>query len=87
MIPILLAGCSAFGGGNSAQAQCERAARNDSKVVDLELANNYRYADQPDLAPEIAVARRQALLRCLREKGVAAPGGVEPLTPRVPSLF
>ena len=86
LVTLLLVGCSMFG-GESAQKQCERAVAADPKVVNLELKQNYRYAFQPDLSPEIAVARRQALLRCLRDKGLAAPGGVEPVTPRVPSLF
>ena len=87
-VPLFLAGCTFFGAGNSPQAECAHEAEADPKVMDLTIQNMNQYAPTAqDLQPEITVAKRQALLRCLRAKGLAPPGGVEPVVRGPPALL
>lgn len=83
LLPLLLAGCGMFGPKNqSPQAECEWQANTDPKVQDLTLRQFNATPSDPDLRPDIAVAKHEAVQRCLLAKGLAAPGGVEPLRPR-----
>ncbi|MBV9247894.1 MAG: hypothetical protein JO227_01425 [Acetobacteraceae bacterium] len=88
LVPLCLAGCTLFGAGNTPQAECTHEAEADPKVMDLTIQNMNQYAPAgQDLLPEITVAKRQALLRCLRAKGLAPPGGVEPVVRGPPALL
>jgi hypothetical protein len=64
------------------RAECEWQANSDPTVTDLSLKQFSLTPSDPPLGPDIAVAKHQAILRCLQAKGLAAPGGVEPVRPR-----
>jgi hypothetical protein len=58
--------------------ECERQADKDPKVQQLLLQNFYLNADPPhDQA--LRRARIEATNACLRARGLAIPGGVEPV--------
>jgi hypothetical protein len=77
-LPLLAAVLAACGSTDmSPQAECERKADDDPKVAEIYSRSNGVYT-QPILS-ELAVVKRQATLRCLRAKGLAPPGGVEPV--------
>ena len=78
LVPLLLMACAR--NDNSPQAQCERQAYNDPVVKQL-------YGSVAFMSGEVGVsgderlrgAVHQATLKCLRERGLAPPGGVEPV--------
>jgi hypothetical protein len=78
---LALAGCSWFGPGDTTpQAQCQRQAYDDPEVkrlMTLRLSSNL-LNQQLDRPYNSAV--QQATVACLRRRGLAAPGGVEPVT-------
>jgi predicted small lipoprotein YifL len=83
LLLLPLAGCGLFGPtGNTPQAECERQANQDPKVVDLTMKQFATTPSGQDYRPDIAVARHEALQRCLLARGLIAPGGVEPVRPR-----
>ncbi|MBN8897183.1 MAG: hypothetical protein J0H35_03205 [Rhodospirillales bacterium] len=84
LLPLLLAGCGVFGPKNdSARAECEWQANNDPKVVELRMKRFSQTTQDSDLDPDIAVAKHDAILRCLQAKGLALPGGVQAVRPRI----
>jgi hypothetical protein len=81
LLPLALAAC---GGGMTAadapRAQCEEQAKNDPAVRALdEAAFNGTYMMQYNAQRDQQEAIRQATLRCLRLRGLAPAGGVEPV--------
>ncbi len=83
VLPLLLAGCAIFGPkADTPQAECQRQANEDPKVTALEVKQFSLTPSDPDISPDITMARHEALQRCLITHGLAAPGGVEPLRPR-----
>ncbi len=75
---VVLAGCStARTAGTAEERACEREA-NDSPIVQqlvlTGLGNPYFRANNQD---ELAAAKQQALLGCLRRTGLVPKGGVE----------
>ena len=81
LVPLVLLALTACGStDNSPQAQCERQANNDPKVVDINISSNGIYT--PQVRSRLSVAKREATLQCLRLKGLAPPGGVEPVHPQ-----
>ncbi len=82
MLPLLLAGCGMFGAGaDTPQAQCERQANSDPTVANLRLKVFTQTTQDRDISPDIAMAKHEAVQRCLIARGAAAPGGVQPLRP------
>ena len=81
LLPVLLAACSFGTSDGSPQAQCERQAYNDPAVRDIigNSAGNYR--DAGPQREQLLWAVRQGTQRCLQKKGLAPPGGVEPVRP------
>jgi hypothetical protein len=75
----MLAACSVGASDNSPQAQCARQAENDPAVVAIYTRTNGAYTQDQLLRDDLIFARRQATLRCMREKGLAPPGGVQPV--------
>ena len=65
-----------------AEAACRAEARADpaakSGYERLEIGNE---TQRRRVMGEIAAAERVAFLRCMRARGLAAPGGVEPVRP------
>jgi hypothetical protein len=78
LVLLVLTSCGST--DNSPQAQCERQVNNDPKVTEIYTRSNGIYTQQK--LNELAVLKRQAALQCLRLKGLAPPGGVEPVQER-----
>ena len=76
---LLLAGCSAP--GTPEEAACERQAENSPAVRELIIKGVGNPAFLAASQESLALARRQATLACLRGRGLAPPGGVEPRRP------
>jgi hypothetical protein len=68
---------------NSPQAQCERQADSDPKVVEVYTRSNGAYTFDPKVRNELLMAKREATMRCMRAKGLAPPGGVQMVEPRI----
>jgi hypothetical protein len=77
---LALAACS--GPRSSAEAQCRRQATQDPAVQAIYSRGNgyYTFSTTPQQA-ELEEATRQAVIRCMREKGLIPPGGVQPVVP------
>jgi hypothetical protein len=83
LVLCTVAGCTArTEEAATPQAYCERQAANDPDVVALDMSSLSALGSHEDLSGRIRLAKRRALQRCLREKGVLTGGGVEPLAPR-----
>jgi hypothetical protein len=89
LLPLLLAGCGLFQPREPAQPvmeneECRAEAMNAQDVRDISRRGN---AENPELMArlrfELAEARLNAYRRCLRARGLPAPGGVERV--RLPS--
>ena len=80
---LLLGGCTLFGPDrNTPEAQCEAAAYDDPTVKEIILQRNSGNQDAfVQLLPNQRDAVKRATQRCLRQKGLAPPGGVEPVQP------
>ena len=67
-----------------AQAECRAQARRDPEVTRLAAqVNTYTpEANAQRIGEESRVAETRAWRRCLRERGLTMPGGVEILRPR-----
>ena len=80
VLALLLTACGA--GDNSPQAECARQADQDPKVVEIYTRTNGAYTFAWGEHDELEAAKRAAVLRCMREKGLAPPGGVQQVLPR-----
>ena len=61
---LVLASC---GGGNTPQAECDRAAMQDPAVQDIYARSNGNYTFQASQTyADLEQAKRQAVLRCMR---------------------
>jgi hypothetical protein len=74
VLPLLLAGCAT---DDTPEAQCKRQAYDDPAVRQAytDSISAYNQAGRDKLA----VALRQATLECLQKRGLAPPGGVQPV--------
>jgi hypothetical protein len=84
LVPLLaggLAACSFLAPGDTPQAQCERQADDDPAVVAIYSHTEGGYTYSSLDRARLAFARRQAILRCMRAKGLAPPGGVQAVEP------
>jgi hypothetical protein len=81
LLALLLAGCNS---GNSPQAECERQAEQDPAVQAIYSRTNGDYSKSGyEAYYDLREAKRQAALRCMRAKGLAPPGGVQVVKPRI----
>lgn len=89
---LLLGGCGVFGARGPAippdentpdHQACRAEARNSPEVraLNREINPNNTF-NQTRLEGEVRNAQARAYRACLRERGLAPPGGVEPLAPR-----
>ena len=84
LLPLALGACSLGPTDNSPQAQCERQADNDPTVQAVYAGNYGDYTQQGTVGRSTLLwAKRQATQKCLQEKGIGPPGGVEPIRPRL----
>ena len=83
VVLCVVAGCATRSDEASGpQAYCEQQAEQDPEVTELAMKNMAVGGQHEDLSGSIRLAKRRALDRCLRAKGVQTRGGVEPLAPR-----
>ena len=75
---LLLAGCA---GADTPEAACARQAENDPAVRELIIKGVGNPAFLAASQEELAFTRRQATVACLRGRGLAPRGGVEPQRP------
>ena len=81
IMALAVAGCSAAEA--SPEAQCERQAMQDPAVQAIySRSNGYYTVSGTQQEADLAQAKRQAVMRCTRAKGLAPPGGVQPIAPR-----
>ncbi len=84
MVPLLgivLAACASA--GDSPQAQCERQADQDPAVQSIYRGDQGDYTQPGPARSNLLWAKRSAMQKCLQQKGLAPPGGVEPVRPPV----
>lgn len=87
LIPLLLAGCTMFQPRGPAQPQmdneeCRVEAMNAPEVRDINRRANPENAElMARLRGELLDAQWNAYRRCLRARGLPAPGGVERVRP------
>ena len=89
LLPLALAACgSPEQAADTPRAQCERQAKDDPRVKQFasDLASDNYYV-QYQAAEGQQQALRQATERCMRLRGLAPPGGVEPVRSGGFSLF
>ncbi len=79
MLVLLLASCG--GAPKGPEAECERQANNDPTVMSIYRGDQGDYTQPSPARSNLIWAKRQATLKCLRQKGLAPPGGVEPIRP------
>lgn len=79
LLPLLMAACSAGPSGDSPDAVCRRQAYDDPRVKALIMPNAALVGPDSDFA--LTVALRNATQDCLRKRGIAVRGGVEPVRP------
>ena len=75
-LALALAGC-AGAPRNPQQAACESQADDSPAVRDLRAKMAGTGQLQIELQPQLANAKKQATLACLRQRGLAPPGGVQ----------
>ena len=81
---LCAAGC---GGGYVAQTEpaappeCQAEANNDPAVKQIVMKMSAVQYWRGNYQEDLAVAKREALLKCMRAKGLIPPGGVEPVKP------
>lgn len=80
LLPLLLAAC-ALPEGNSPEAECQRAVYDDPTVRDIYSSSNMQYTLDLPVRYQLEAAKRAAYQRCMQAKGLAPPGGVQPVQP------
>jgi len=82
-LTVSLAGCSSWfePQGNSPQAECRRQAYDDPAVKQYVIASMGRTGANPQNQFDYEKALRDATNACLKKKGIAVRGGVEPVRP------
>ena len=82
-VPVLAFGLAACSTDNSPLAQCEQQAMQDPAVQEIYTRRPTATTRFPGCsAIDLLAAKKQATVRCLRAKGLAPPGGVQPVAPR-----
>ena len=79
LLAVVLAACGSA--DNSPQAQCERQADQDPTVQSIYRGDQGDYTRVGVARSNLLWAKRMATLTCMQEKGLAPPGGVEPIRP------
>jgi hypothetical protein len=75
---FLLAGCAASQDVTVARAECDRAVDNDPEVKRLMLVGRTD-GGQRGYADALRISEYKARQACLRSKGLASSGGVDPV--------
>lgn len=78
----MLSACAALGPNpDTPLGQCQRQALNDPTVNNLMARSVAGTSFAADNAGRLNAAKQQAVQACMRQKGLAPPGGVEPVQP------
>jgi hypothetical protein len=56
--------------------------RKDTATTEIYTRTNGMYTFPYSQRDDLIQAKRQAVMRCMRAKGLAPPGGVQPVVPR-----
>jgi hypothetical protein len=78
---FVLVGCS--GAANSPDEQCDQQAERDPTVLSIYRGDQGDYTQTGPARSNLLWAKRMAKLKCMQQKGLAPPGGVEPIRPPV----
>jgi hypothetical protein len=81
VLALLLTACAAK--DNSPQAQCERQADQDPIVRSIYRGDQGDYTQLGQARSNLMWAKRDATVKCMQQKGLAPPGGVQPIRPPV----
>jgi hypothetical protein len=79
----LVLGLACCDRGNSPQAECQRQAEQDPTVQSIYRGDQGDYTSVGVARSNLLWAKRMAMQKCMQEKGLAPPGGVEPIKPPV----
>jgi hypothetical protein len=80
---MLALGLTCCDTGNSPQEQCERQADQDPTVQSIYRGDQGDYRQVGQARSNLLWAKRMVTLKCMQQKGLAPPGGVEPVRPPV----
>lgn len=69
---------------NFPDAACRRAAYDDPQARELAATMMQNQSVASTMQGQLKYLRRQAYLRCMQDRGLAVPGGVEPVRPPIP---
>jgi hypothetical protein len=81
---VLLLGCvlaACATAGDSPQAQCERQADQDPIVQSIYGGHEGDYTQVGQARSNLLWAKRMATQKCMQQKGLLPPGGVEGVRP------
>jgi hypothetical protein len=81
LLPLALMSCGPT--GDSPEAQCMRQADQHPTVQSIYRGDQGDYTQLGPARSDLDWAKKQAYLKCMREKGLAPPVGVEPIRPPV----
>jgi hypothetical protein len=79
LLPLALIACGPT--GNSPEAECTRQAEQDPTVQSIYRGDQGNYTEIGPAHANLIWDKKQAYLKCMREKGLAPPVGVEPIRP------
>jgi hypothetical protein len=81
LLPLALFACGPT--GNGPDAECTRQAEQDPTVRSIYRGDQGDYTQIGPARTNLMWAKKQAYDRCMQAKGLAPPGGVEPIRPPV----
>ena len=81
LLVLLAGGCATSGTDQAPEAQCRRQAYDDPAVKNLQIESMQMIGANRQYSYDYDVAYRKAYQTCLRQKGIAVRGGVEPVRP------
>ena len=76
LLGLLCAACAPS--ENTPQGICARRAEDDPKVRELVMLSGTNQVELLNHREDLRLARRDAVNRCLSDRGIQPPGGVEP---------
>lgn len=81
LLLFVLAACGPTGG--TPEADCARQAERDPTVQSIYRGEQGDYTQIGVARSNLMWAKRQAIQKCMQQKGLAPKGGVEPIRPPV----
>jgi len=81
LLPLVLIACGPT--GDSPEAECMRQADRDPTVLSIYRGDQGDYTQLGPARSNLMWAKKQAYQKCMVQKGLAPPIGVEPIRPPV----